>query len=741
MPYKQQHSLLAFLFLVHAFCFSACSGGSEPVATATFTVGGTVSGLGGSGLVLQLNGANDLAIAAYGAFTFGVSLADGATYSVSVLSAPAGETCSVSMGNGTIAGADVTNVEVACSTESFTVGGEVTGLSGPGLVLQLNGANDLALSADGPFTFPVGLADGAGYAVTVLSMPADVECEVLDGSGTIAGADVTDVEVTCDPLFTVGGLLAGLDGGNLVLQLNGANDLTLTADGPFEFATFLPDGSAYEVTVLTSPAGMVCELGNAMGAIGGADVTSVTALCFTQIVGLAAVDGSTPSIYSAIDSATGAATPITTNIEFDQVAGLAYDPASHRLYGSDVASSTLLAIDPLIGTATVIGAEGALGIAKVNGLAFDSANEILYGISSPDGAMTGQLVRIDTTTGVGTPVGIGFSIGATSCLGLAYHSGMQVLFTSTADGRIIEVNPLTGASRGSAALGAISPVEGLAYDSLNDRLYGILSKQRLIRIDPITGQASFIGLVNGFFGMEGLEFADDLATLFASSVRPLGGSFLLEIDETNVVATTVGSVGFTLTGLAADPATDVVFGITVNSQLVRMDRDTGAVRYLARVNTPNEQKTRSLAFNSATGTLFTYAIDPAPTGEDSLVEFNQFGFLLQDHGPSPTLGGDFEALAIDTSGPTMYGILDRGIASPCQLYRVDPTGSVQLLHVLTNHDELRSLAFDQSTATTTPTFFSADVLTDRLITIDLASGATADVGPSVGARGMVWIAP
>src|SRR5260370_1956741 len=84
---------------------------------------------------------------------------------------------------------------------SYTVGGTVTGLSGAAVVLQDNGADDLSLSADGPFTFATALADGSAYAVTVLTQPAPtLLCTVASGSGTIAGADVADVTVTCAPI-------------------------------------------------------------------------------------------------------------------------------------------------------------------------------------------------------------------------------------------------------------------------------------------------------------------------------------------------------------------------------------------------------------------------------------------------------------------------------------------------------------------------------------------------------------
>ena len=58
--------------------------------------------------------------------------------------------------------------------------------------------------------------------------------------------------------FTVGGTVTGLFG-TLVVQNNGADELSLTADGAFTFSTSIADGSTYEVTVLTQPAEFTCS--------------------------------------------------------------------------------------------------------------------------------------------------------------------------------------------------------------------------------------------------------------------------------------------------------------------------------------------------------------------------------------------------------------------------------------------------------------------------------------------------
>ena len=81
---------------------------------------------------------------------------------------------------------------------SFALGGSVAGLAGSGLTLN-NGAVSQTISGNGGFTFPGTLADGAGYAVSVTSQPANPRqtCVVSSGSGNISGANVSDVAVAC----------------------------------------------------------------------------------------------------------------------------------------------------------------------------------------------------------------------------------------------------------------------------------------------------------------------------------------------------------------------------------------------------------------------------------------------------------------------------------------------------------------------------------------------------------------
>ena len=234
-----------------------------------YTVGGTVTGLANSGLVLRNNGADGLSIPVNGPFTFASPLTSGSSYSVTVFSQPSGQTCTVSGGSGTIGNANVTSVAVSCVTNRYTVGGTVSGLASSGLVLRNNGADDLSVSANGPFTFPTALTGGSSYSVTVFSQPSGQTCTVSGGSGTVGNANVTTIVVSCatnpPPRFTVGGTVSGLAASGLVLQDNGADNLSVSANGSFTFATALTAGSSYSVTIFSQPAGQACTVSGGSG--------------------------------------------------------------------------------------------------------------------------------------------------------------------------------------------------------------------------------------------------------------------------------------------------------------------------------------------------------------------------------------------------------------------------------------------------------------------------------------------
>jgi len=172
-------------------------------ALNTHAIGGSITNLAGSGLKLHLNygvGHDEDLTPINGATTFAfiAAVPYGVTYTVSVSTQPANlsQTCNVTANStGPMPDADVV-APVACTTNSYSVGGGVTGLTGAGLVLKLNGGSDLAVSGSN-FTFLSQISSGSSYVVSVSTQPSGQTCTVGSGSGTVTNANISNVAVTC----------------------------------------------------------------------------------------------------------------------------------------------------------------------------------------------------------------------------------------------------------------------------------------------------------------------------------------------------------------------------------------------------------------------------------------------------------------------------------------------------------------------------------------------------------------
>lgn len=185
---------------------AGCGGGGggdkddDNPASPTYSIGGTLSGLSGS--VTLRNGSETLTRSANGAFTFSGELEEGDSYSVSVATQPSGQTCAVANGSGTVGKADVSNVSVTCTSTggptTYSIGGTVSGLAGS--VTLANGitlTEIVTVTANGSFTFPTRVVNGSAYAVMVTTQPSGQTCSVVNGSGSVASASVTNISVAC----------------------------------------------------------------------------------------------------------------------------------------------------------------------------------------------------------------------------------------------------------------------------------------------------------------------------------------------------------------------------------------------------------------------------------------------------------------------------------------------------------------------------------------------------------------
>jgi hypothetical protein len=269
-------NVLSWLSICAALVLSGCSGDYN------YTVAGSVSGLSASGLVLQLNGGNDLAVPlAASSFQFPQQITGGDSYDVTIATQPKGLTCTVSNGSGTNDQlSTISNIAVTCSGKSYTLSGTITGLTTAGLVLR-NGTELLTVAAHATtFEFPTAIAAGSSYTVVASTQPAGLTCTVSNGAGTKITANVTGILVTCSPsAVTLGGTITGLNAAGLVLQDNGADNLTIAANATtFRFPTPVAVGSAYAVTVFAQPTGQTCSVADG-SSTATTDVTDIAVTC------------------------------------------------------------------------------------------------------------------------------------------------------------------------------------------------------------------------------------------------------------------------------------------------------------------------------------------------------------------------------------------------------------------------------------------------------------------------------
>ena len=277
--------VIGAMALALAACHEDGIGASVEVAPppSAYHIGGSIVGLGAPGLVLKNNGGGALTLAANTAsFQFATAVAAGGGYDVTVSTQPAGLTCIVSQGSGSNVTAPVSNVAITCTANTYAVAGTVTGLSAAGLVLQNEGGDNLSLTAHtSSFRFASTVAAGGSYNVTVAAQPTGLTCTVSHGSGSGVTGPITDVSIVCNPLtYTVAGAVTGLTTAGLVLQNNGADNLTVNANATaFKFAAPIAAGGGYRVTVSAQPTGLTCTVSQGIGTNVTANVGGIIIIC------------------------------------------------------------------------------------------------------------------------------------------------------------------------------------------------------------------------------------------------------------------------------------------------------------------------------------------------------------------------------------------------------------------------------------------------------------------------------
>lgn len=393
----------------------------EPVK---FSITGTVSGasanvvwgtVAGGQLVHDGSSANGAAT-----FSPGGGITEGSNWRVAVSTVPAGQSCAVNNGSGTL-NADITNVEIVCSdVATFSLSGTITGASAAvGWEVRKNGAaHNSGSTANGAvtFTLPAGVEENSAWSVVVSSAPPGQACSVSNGSGTVA-ANITSIAIACSAVvitpntFAISGSIGGASGSvqwqtlrNGSVFHSGANS---NGNTTFTTAAGMVDGSAWSVQVVSAPAGQNCIVSNGSGTL-TANINNILISCEDTVVVVpseAIYDFSALSLKPVVPNMTPIAPTVNAVDPSLDIASLyaklgerelarVFAPAPDNLeleFESNQNDYSITQRDPLSGWARRLsidaGADGELNTADDTIVAYtvypDSEAGISYSFSSP----------------------------------------------------------------------------------------------------------------------------------------------------------------------------------------------------------------------------------------------------------------------------------------------------------------------------------------------------------------------
>jgi 6-phosphogluconolactonase (cycloisomerase 2 family) len=332
-------------------------------------------------------------------------------------------------------------------TSTVTIGGSVTGLTGSGLVLRDNGADNLSVAANGTFVFKTPIASSAPYDVTVAVQPTNKtqNCAVTNGIGKVTDAAVTNVSVSCKAI------------GRFAYALTD-NDPTL--------------GTNYGIWAFTiDPATGAFSMASDSPYAAGEFPSHVAAAPNTKFVYATGWDSAlVPHIYAyAIDTTTGAlaavpGSPFAASSlgVFGQLSSgaIAIDPQNRFLYV--LASSNVLAyaISPSEGSLAPISGSSFASGTQLDSIVIDPSGQFVYVADS--GANEISAYAIDAATGA-----------LTSAPGSPYPAATSPkMITIDSTGRFVYVNTQPSnnisAFQINSSTGALSAVAGSPFATPSD---------------------------------------------------------------------------------------------------------------------------------------------------------------------------------------------------------------------------------------------------------------------------------
>ncbi|HEY8025126.1 MAG TPA: beta-propeller fold lactonase family protein [Burkholderiaceae bacterium] len=335
---------------------------------------------------------------------------------------------------------------------------------------------------------------GASAAQTARSLLAGVTAT----TNLSAYAVTIDSTVQSLSKYVVGGTLSGLAaGGNVTLLDNGGDALTLNANGTYQFATPLPNGASYNVTIGTLPIGQACAISSGQQQIIVGDVNFVNVACHLPYAYAIDLSGNTISQYSLLANGNLSIGSQATVATGKSPSSITVDPGHKNVYVTNQADNTVQQFS--IGSGGGLSAAGTVATQyepsavaiSPNGKYAYVANFGTTTVSQYTVGPTGGLIAQGTSTvTVGTgPSGI--AIDPSSSYAYVLNNGNQTVsqFAIGAGGGL---TPLAAAiGTGTNPLSIVATPNGkfvyVVNDSPSDHSvsqFGISSNGSLVALSP-----------------------------------------------------------------------------------------------------------------------------------------------------------------------------------------------------------------------------------------------------------------
>jgi sugar lactone lactonase YvrE len=458
------------------------------------------------------------------------------------------------------------------------IGGSVTGLgAGASAVLSAGAGNTATVSANGVYTFSTVLNEGASYTVTLSQQPATQQCTLTNASGTVGTADVSNINLACADLPTLGGTLTGLNAGVSVALLNGTDRLVLTANGAFTFVTRLHPGDAFSVSVDQQPTGETCAVTDASGTIAQVNVTTVTVVCTPIVASQAKV-----AFYAGDMGGAGQADGSGTTARFRFPDGIVADPATGTLWVADPGNRAIRRIDAngavttfagVLGVGGSVDGQGAAArFLSPSGITRDGAGNLYV----TDAQM--HVIRKITPDGtVSTVAGFAALSGSADGTGPAARFKNPSGIAAAADGTLFVSDTNNYTIRKITPQGVVTTIAGIVGTFGHaDALQGL--------------QATFFGPTGLALTADGTLFVSDSVNATIRAISPAGA-----VSTVAGIPQTVGHRDGAASQALFDNPAHLVYSDS-NATLYIADSLNGVVRSLANNNVstvagdPDEQR-------------------------------------------------------------------------------------------------------------------------------------------------------